>query len=116
MAYEPNKTDLVSNKTGETLSKFTDYLEKQHKNNFNTDETRKIIRDVFWILFEDKDNIQSQDVKDFSSLFFSKESSGLLLKNSKLQSLHLYNIKDFPLLTFFILEIVVLEQILQFIF
>ena len=65
MAYEPNKTDLVSNKTGETLSKFTDYLEKQHKNNFNTDETKKIIRDVFWILFEDKDNIQSQEIKDF---------------------------------------------------
>ena len=90
MAYEPNKTDLVSNKTGETLSKFTDYLEKQHKNNFNTDETRKIIRDVFWILFEDKDNIQSQDVKDFLDknkkeleVFFQVEEIPLMkLENS----------------------------------
>ena len=65
MAFEPNETDLVSNKTGEKLSKFTDYLEAQHKNNFNTDETKKIIRDIFWILFNDKENKQSKEIKDY---------------------------------------------------
>ena len=36
MSFQPNeKPDLVSNKTGEKLSKFTDYIEEGHWNNFN---------------------------------------------------------------------------------
>ena len=91
MAFEPNETDLVSNKSGEKLSKFTDYLEAQHKNNFNTDETKKIIRDIFWILFNDKENKQSKEIKDYLDkkkkeleIFFQVEEIPLMKIESSL--------------------------------
>ena len=65
MSFQPNeKPDLVSNKTGEKLSKFTDYIEAGYWNNFNKNDAQKIIRDVLYILFQDSDK-ESKEIRDY---------------------------------------------------
>ena len=91
MAFEPNeKPDLVSNKTGKKLSKFTDYLEEHHWNNFNRDDAQKIIRDVFYILFQDSEN-QTEEIKKYLEakkkeleIFFQVEEIPLMKLESSL--------------------------------
>ena len=91
MAFDPNsKPDLVSNKTGEKLSKFTDYLEEHHWNNFNKDDAQKIIRDVFYILFQDSEN-QTEEIKKYLEtkkkeleIFFQVEEIPLMKLESSL--------------------------------
>lgn len=91
MSFQPNeKPDLVSNKTGEKLSKFTDYIEEGHWNNFNKDDAQKIIRDVFYILFQDSEN-QSEEIKKYLEtkkkeleIFFKVEEIPLMKLESSL--------------------------------
>ena len=91
MSFQPNeKPDLVSNKTGEKLSKFTDYLEEHHWNNFNRDDAQKIIRDVFYILFQDSEN-QTEEIKKYLEtkkkeleIFFKVEEIPLMKLESSL--------------------------------
>ena len=91
MSFQPNeKPDLVSNKTGEKLSKFTDYLEEGHWNNFNKDDAQKIIRDVFYILFQDSKN-QTEEIKKYLEtkkkeleIFFQVEEIPLMKIESSL--------------------------------
>ena len=91
MSFQPNeKPDLVSNKTGEKLSKFTDYLEEGHWNNFNRDDAQKIIRDVFYILFQDSKN-QTEEIKKYLEtkkkeleIFFQVEEIPLMKIESSL--------------------------------
>ena len=91
MSFQPNeKPDLVSNKTGEKLSKFTDYIEEGHWNNFNKDDAQKIIRDVFYILFQDSEN-QSEEIKKYLEtkkkeleIFFKIEEIPLMKLESSL--------------------------------
>jgi len=91
MSFQPNeKPDLVSNKTGEKLSKFTDYLEEGHWNNFNKDDAQKIIRDVFYILFQDSEN-QTEEIKKYLEtkkkeleIFFQVEEIPLMKIESSL--------------------------------
>ena len=91
MSFQPNeKPDLVSNKTGEKLSKFTDYIEEGHWNNFNKDDAQKIIRGVFYILFQDSEN-QSEEIKKYLEtkkkeleIFFKVEEIPLMKLESSL--------------------------------
>ena len=91
MSFQPNeKPDLVSNKTGEKISKFTDYIEEGHWNNFNKDDAQKIIRDVFYILFQDSEN-QTEEIKKYLEakkkeleIFFQVEEIPLMKLESSL--------------------------------
>ena len=91
MSFQPNeKPDLVSNKTGEKISKFTDYIEEGHWNNFNKDDAQKIIRDVFYILFQDSEN-QTEEIKKYLEtkkkeleIFFKVEEIPLMKLESSL--------------------------------
>ena len=83
-------TILVSNKTGEKISKFTDYIEEGHWNNFNKDDAQKIIRDVFYILFQDSEN-QTEEIKKYLEakkkeleIFFQVEEIPLMKLESSL--------------------------------